>query len=554
MNNFGLVLKILSVTALFCCYGAEAKTDAHNVEPAKAHAAKEQSKSCKKVRKYNVVGSKLYSDTAFQEQLKEFQGLCFERSLEDKIATKINNFYQEHGYIYSFVTNIEFDGSTAQITVTEGHIKEVIYNEDFENPQLIAYTKKLMEIQPYNSFQAARYIELIKRLPGINGNLILKPIIKPFDDLNPEDSAIISLLIENHFYNVLGYLSFDNRSRDLRSDTVVMKNSGSVYTKHKGPNFLTALATINNPFALGGQITTSVSTSMNHEDNSFALGYRQPINTYGTDVLTSVSTSIVKWPIQQQTPSIELGISHPFFLSTNHSIEGFTKLKQYNAKNQYIHTPPQYESINVKKLVLGANYKLKDKFKGKHHYILHYHQSIKTNQANLQTSSHDKSFSKIVAQGEITYPILSSDYMITLNANGQYSKNNLLRTEVFTTDLYKGARGFDESEAYGDKGLATSIEFSRFFNVRDHLMFRGVRPYTYIDRSKFWNNVESIYKPKAAMLMSYGVGTDLHLHDNIIFNFEYSKPLKKTVQARYFQFDKKPSSRVYFGIRYEFGF
>ena len=380
------------------------------------------------------------------------------------------------------------------------------------------------------------------------------PLVIPFEDVDHKNPATVDLVIENHFYKVFGFISYDNRYRDLRADAIVPEDSSNIYTKHKGHNFVNFAININNPFSMGGRITSNFLTSMSHEDNDISLGYAQPINSHGTSLFTSVSGRWNKFPIKQEIKSVEAGALHPLFLSPAQSLDLSAAIKQSHVANQYNLNPNSLESFNIKKFIISAYYALKDKFSGSHKYSVNYHQSIKINQSNLRTKGHDKSFRKYIADANISYPFFCSDCKITFDATGQYSKNNLFRTEVFTADINNGARGFDDSEIYGDKGLSTSIELSKYLPIEEHLLLRGFKLYTYLDRSKFWNNVESFFKPKSAMITSYGLGTNIYVQDNIIFNLEYSKPLSKTAKGSLYKLERKPGSRIYFGLRYEFGF
>lgn len=554
MNNYNLVRGSLLAAVLAVSWQAGALDPSiqranNSSEPGKFN----RSMSCRtQAHSFIVKGSTLYSEEIFEDLLREFKGQCINDVLEEQIVDKINEFYQSQGYAYSFVSDIKKQSSKLEIMVLEGHIQDVIFDENFDNPQLREYISKLTQIRPYNIKQAEKYLVLIKRLPGILGKARLKPIVIPFDEVDPQNPGTVDLIIENHFHRVSGFFSYDNRFKDLRSNAMASRDD--IYVKHKGSNYGTLAFCINNPFNTGGQLFTYNVSSLNHEDNNFVLGYKQPINSHGTNILTSISGHWIKFPLKRHSSTLELGLSQPLLLSLDQTLDVSIKGNIYNSKNAIRLKNNIFDSYSVKKIILGVNYWAKDKLNGEHKYSLGYHQSIKIDQSSLVTSKHDKSFKKLIADGKIEYPIFSSDYKVILAASGQYSKNNLYRTEVFSPNLYSGARGFDDSEGYGDKGLSTSIELSKFTSIEDHLMFRGVRLYTYLDRSKFWNNVESFNKPKNAVLLSYGVGTDLYVQDNIIFNLEYSKPISKSVQAQFFKFDKKPSSRIYFGIRYEFGF
>jgi len=509
----------------------------------------------KKFTDFTIHNSKLYKKEEFALQLEEFIGQCASKDLEDKIIDKINAFYKKEGYLYSFVfQKIHFSGDTAHISVLEGHIREVVFDERFENPQVREYIKKLTEIKPYNIKKAAKYIALLKRVPGVVGKIQLTPIVIPFNEVNPKDPATVDLVMENYFYRVFGVLSLDNRYKDLRTGTSIQKETDDLYTRHRAPNFAKVSLNINNPFSLGGQVSTTLITSGSHEDNTVAIGYNQPINSYGTKIITSVSTRQIRQPLMQSMNNVDIGIMHPIYLSLKQSLDASFRVSQYRLKNQYNTQNSQKESYDVKKFIVGVDYKFEDILKGKHKYSVDYHQSIKTDQSKLKSSAHDQSFRKIVADGEITYPIYCKGCNVTLLASGQETKNDLFKTEVFSVDIYNGARGFDDGEMFGERGLSTAIEFSKYTEIEDHMLFRGIRFYTYFDRSQFWNKKDSLQKPKSSKIASYGIGTDIYLLDNINFNIEYSKPISKSVNTTLFKYDKKPSSRIYLGIKYEFGF
>lgn len=549
------MIGLLCATALTMCYSTYAKKSTHEASTEVKRNNKTKPAICNsRLTDFAIFGSGLYSTDIFHRQLDEFIGQCIDKTLNEKIVRKINNFYQKNGYIYSFVSDIKRVGTKLHITVLEGHIKEVAYEESFESPQLKEYAKKLTEIKPFNKNIASRYMALIRRLPGMVDKVKFTPLVIPFDQVDPKNPATVDLVIENYFYRVSGFINYDNRYKDLRSDALVPTGADSIYTRHKGQNFTTLSANINNPFSLGGQINTAVITSLSHEDNNFFIAYKQPINSHGTTALMSASSRLIKFPIKQETKSIEAGFLHPLFLNLSQSLDLTIKANQYSTRNQYKLKSDSFDSFRVKKLIFGAAYSLKDKFSGRHHYSINYHKSIHINQEKLKSSSHDQSFNKYLADANIAYPFFCTNCTFTFNASGQYSKNNLFSTEVFYPNLYNGSRGFDDSELYGDKGLSSSIELSKYIPIEEHVTFQGFRIYTYFDRSKFWNNIDSSLKPKSAKIASYGLGTDIYVYSNLVFNLEYSKPISKSVQSNLFKSDKKPGSRIYFGIRYDFGF
>lgn len=505
-----------------------------------------------KIKNIKSHGNKKLSDSEVADITNRYIGKEFTPKIEEALLTDISEKYNEMGYIYSFASDLTTKNGTINITILEGHIRDIIYDKQFDNDPLFQYCiKKLINIKPYNHNEGKFYFGLIKKSPALIGKLNIAPqIVHPLKNIKKDDPAVVDLYIRNYYYGYSGLLSINNRYRDPKGKNITSSGNNNPEIQYKSSNFATGLFKMNNRFNRDEEISATYITSGDSDDQSIYLGVNYPINYLGTKLTSTVGYSDSPVNNQQRVAFVTAGVSHPLFLDYYKTFEVNASVQRYHERQKQYSTNV-IQKTNITKSILGLNYT----YNGKYAFDFAYHQGLNSSAGNpsIEDFGSVKRFNKFTLGVDLTQP-LKNDYDIIYKFDGQYSSNNLLSAEIFAAGVYQGGRGFTSSEILGDKGISNSLELSKLFVIENHPLITSHREYIYLDNSHTWNNVQNNYKAKSSMITSAGIGTEITVIDNINFNLEFSKPINKKVKGSMVKDKTLPSSRIFAGLDYIFNF
>ncbi len=466
----------------------------------------------------------------------------------------INDFYIENGFIYSYVADLNIHEDVIKIRVIEGHIRDIIIDDDFRNKYVDYYIEQIKTIRPFNWNQADRYFALLKTSPGFVDKMRMDTIIlSPLKSIDPKNPATVDLVIENKFYKYDGLIALDNRHKPSIDINDKGLRDGYTYVRHRDSNFIQANFNINNPFALGGKLSTNIISSGDKEDNSGSVKYKQPINLQGTKLVLKLGGSSTPINDRQKLQFADIGIEHPLYLSAKHKLDvrcDFYTYRNYKSKQEMKNL--KKNKLTANKAIFGSTYNFKDSY-GFNHFIevsYHYGMGVKSNRA---TFDHKEKFSKWIFNLGSSHPFFCENCKLNLSVNAQHSKDKLISAELFSVGVYRGGRGFYGGEIYGDSGITGSVELSKTNFLQESNFIISHREYVYIDTGMTKNRKKNARRVKSAKLMSAGIGSEILVIDNLVFSIEYSKPLLKKIN-NIVKKENNTKSRIFLGLEYFFAF
>lgn len=505
------------------------------------------------IKSFTIEGNKNLSYQEIEAIVKPYLNKDFTPKIEEILCEKIHQKYEEKGYIFSFVSDIQNKNGHLDIIILEGYIREIIYDKAFDQDPIFKFCiEKLKEIKPYNQNQASFYFGLLKSSSPLIGKLKLSShVVYPLSSIDPQNPALVDLIIVNFYYGVSGILSLDNRYKSDYSKEIKSSPIDAPLVEYKGSNFAQIAVNFNNYLKKGEKITLAYITSGDREDQSISARMEYPLNYLGTKFLADISFNDSPVSNEQKISFITLGVKHPLYLTYYKNLTASIELQKYHEKQRQ-YSARSRKRIAINKAIVGLNY-----VDSKYNYQVNtaFHQSITDNKkvSAVTEFGNDKHFNKITFGSDVTYDI-SKGYEFIARISAQYSKYDLLFAEVFNAGVYKGGRGFSSGEIYGDKGASLSLEFAKNTVVNNHPLFRTHREYVYFDNSLIWNNIEDEYKAKQGQISSVGIGTEITVTDNISFNLEFALPLTEKLKGSRVRKKSKPKSRIFAGVDYIFAF
>ncbi len=502
-------------------------------------------------KKFAFKGNAKLDSSIFLPMVEPFIGQKYTVKTEAQILKEISEKYNEKGYIFSYVQSVDKKNGVVTINILEGHIRDIIYHEDFAKDPVFRYCiEKLKSLKPFNQKEADVYFGMLRQVAGMSGEIdLIQKLLLPLKNIDPANPAVVDLVIENNFHAISGMLSLNNRYRTDHSSQIKSSPFDSQLVEYSGSNYAQGLVIANNHLGFGEEISLNYTTSGDREDQTGSVEVAVPMGFTGGRYFTRFMHNDAPVNNEQKMTYFTAGMSYPIYMSYSKAIEANFAIQRYNEVQK------QYEDndkkrTNVTKLISGLALKNKA-----YNLDLAYHQSVSGVKRHTAKDEFGKSknFSVLKLAGDYTFP-LQNDYDFSVSFDSQYSKNDLLFSEVFSVGVFKGGRGFGSSAIIGDKGFSTALELSKQFLVPEHPFFLSHKEYVYLDNAYVWNNVESKYKAKRGNATSVGIGSDITLRDNLVFNLEYSMPIREKLTGSLVKKSEKAKSKIFAGVDYLFAF
>ena len=494
----------------------------------------------------NFKGNTVYSDeellSVIKPALDEYSDLSNEK-LHKKIMKLIRDKYNQDGYIISYVHSAAFNKITKSlyVNIIEGRINDIIIEENLLKIKYVkGYVNSILDLKPFNINKAMKYFLLIKQLLGERVDFKMK-ILDQNGGIYKRDITKNADLICNTYYKYEGIFSIHNYQtpkdhKEHYFDNALMTRSDSFTMGNL--SFRVA-----NPFNTAATSQVLFATSGDDKENRIFLLNKYQINSYGTKLVTSVGYDRLNYKIIKETKNIQLGIEQPIQIKGNTEMFLFSNLIlnhfKFNKKSdkEAIYSHEKNKNINTTKLYLGTKIKKVSSLNAEQNYYLIYHigkARIKEYDSGVNEFT-KKNFSKFTLNADFLFK-LSEKLKINFEIDGQYANKNIPRTEDYSQNNTIGGKGMLHLEVSAPKALTATLQLSHYSDFI-HPLFVGFNKYVYYE-----NGIASIRDTKnskelkSAKLSSIGLGGDLYLVDNLVFNVEinhriddknYDKELKK---------------------------
>ena len=499
-------------------------------------------------KRTHFTGNTVYSDKELLSVIKpildEYSDLSSNK-LHKKIGKLINKKYHQDGYVISNVHSVMFNPLTKHmlVNIIEGRINDVSIDETLLKIKYVeGYVNSILDLKPFNINKAMKYFLLIKQLLGERVDFKLTDLDKKEWD-NKKDITKNTNLICNTYYKYEGIFSIHNYQTP--NDQKENYFDDALMTRNDSFTMGDLSFRLANPFNTASNSQILVATSGDNKENKLFLLNKYQINSYGTKLVTSIGYNKLNYKIKKEIKNIQLGIEHPIQVRVNTEMFLFSYFlsNHFNfekkSNEELIYKDEKNQNINAVKLYFGTKIKNISSHKAEQNYRFIYHiGKARTKEYESDKNKSDitnKNFSKFTLNADFAYK-LTEKLKINFEIDGQYAKNDIPRTEDYSQTNTTGGKGMLHLDVSAPKALTTTLQISHFSNFI-HPLFVGLNKYAYYE-----NGIASIRdapgnkKIKSAKLSSIGVGGDLYLADNLVFNLElnhridnknYDKELKK---------------------------
>ncbi len=493
-------------------------------------------------------GNTVYSDkellSIIKPALDGYSDLSNEK-LHKEIVELIRNKYHQDGYVISDVHESSAFNKVIKslsINIIEGRLNDIVIEESLLKIKYVrGYINSLLELKPFNINKAMKYFLLIKQLLGERVDFKIK-LLDQDNRLYRRDINKNADLVCNTYYKYEGVFSVHNYQTPNDHKENYFDNT--LMTRSESFTMGDLSFRVANPFNTATTSQVLVATSGDSKENRIFLLNKYQINSYGTKFITSVGYDKLSYKIIKETKNIQIGIEQPIqfgrktemFLFSNLMLNHF----KFNKKSddELIYKKEKNKKINTTKLYFGAKIKNVSSLKAQQDYNFIYHIGrVRKQEYDLgqKPDFTEKDFSKFTLNADFTYK-LTEKLKLNFEIDGQYANNNIPRTEDYSQTNTTGGKGMLHLDVSAPKALTATIQLSHYSSFI-HPLFIGLNKYVYYENSiASIRDSQNSTKLKSAKLSSVGLGGDLYLVDNLVFNVElnhrigdknYDKELKK---------------------------
>lgn len=464
-----------------------------------------------------VEGSTVYADSALLPLYEAYLGKEISLRTVYGIARAITAKYRNDGYILSraVVPPQRIRGGTIIIRVIEGFVDNVIIEGRRRDVRgmIQAYADKITRSRPLQVADLERYLLLIRDLPGIHAEGLLRPA------RNVPGAS--QLVIQVSYKPVGAALGADNRGSrfvgPLQITTSLTENSLLGLSERTGVRF----------------VTTGVnSVEERRELAHFEVDHAIPVTTEGT-LLSVRATRSLSDPgftlrssnVKNRSTKVTLGLSHPLIRSRSQNLSAAIRMTYQRAKVSLLGAPLSDDRISA--LRTSMSYDFVDRLRGVNFVEIGIDKGLdlfdnSDVDAALQSRSKGRSdFTKFVANASRLQNLVGS-LNLFIAATAQYSLDRLLSAEEFGVGGASIGRGYDPSEITGDHGVSAKAEL-QFGRSTTLSYLKGFQFYGFYD----FGAVYQVENNSRESIASTGLGIRFNLTDYFSGYVEAAKPLTR---------------------------
>lgn len=405
---------------------------------------------------FRISGNTIYPESVLLEQVTEFVGK--EQNIDglNDAATKVRAYYRERGYflVQAYLPQQEIKGGVVEIAVIEARIGKVAVNIK----------------------EGTRYSETIVR--GIveahlaEGAIITETGLEtPLLLLNDLPNASVTSEIKPS--QTIGAADLTVNVSDpgpIISGSVDADNYGNRYT---GQYRYGATFNLNNPFALGDQISYRAMRTLGEGKNSFQrLAYVVPVGYWGTRVGASYTEFDYKLGAEFKDANFHgSGVVYSLFgLHPIYRTRGANVIAQVAYSDMHLDDRVGETSSVIDRKITSMRYGLVGDYRdgffggGLNSFSLAYVMGdAEINQAAAITAD-KRTFRTRGKFTKATYEFrrlqkINDESNLLLSFRGQLAGDNLMSAEKFSLGGPDGVRAYPTGEALGDQGWIFTAEY-----------------------------------------------------------------------------------------------
>jgi len=483
-----------------------------------------------------IEGATVYDSAALSEAWGGMVGQQITLADAQLIADRITAKYRNDGYILSraVIPAQRIAGGSLRIIVVEGYIKDYRVEGIFADgmggggpisgprAKLMAYAEKMVGMRPITAKAMERYLLLANDLPGITAQAVLAPA-------QGGDPGGATLVIQAQKKQVDFFASADNYG-----------------SRFSGPYQGQVGVVLNSPFGLSERIGLRGINTLGEWDELHYLegNWDQDIGNEGTKIGFGIAYSKsrpgnLSTPVDQIDGKVwteTLRISHPLMRSrtSNLYVRGSFIWRDVETDVDTGSIATTRDHLRI--LRAGGSYDLVDRFRGVNFIDVEVSQGLPIFGATTRGQSSSRpnangTFTKINVEASRLQSLFVPGLNVYVAAQGQYSMDRLLSSELFGVGGSQFGRGYDPSEIAGEHGFATKVEL-QYGGPADFRFLQGYQFFAFWDYGKVWHASRNAGDPAHDSLMSAGAGVRLNFINAVSGEFFLAKPLTRGIAGR----------------------
>lgn len=453
------------------------------------------------------------------------------------IALALTNKYRNDGYILTrvYLPPQTIEGGVVKLRAVEGFVDNITVEGDDQESALKLvrqYASRIRSGGALNVAELEKFLLIINDLPGLEARSILSP------SKTTSGASDLRIIVE----------------RDPYDAVIAIDNHGSRYL---GPVQVSAGGSLNSFFGNNERITAQFAVAPDKGGEElvyFALGYDQPIGTYGTVIRTTYNHAstepgfdLSQFDVRGRSDFASIGIEHPFMRSRDRSFFGRIGFDWRDVESRNDLEPTREDSIRAVRV--GGRYEFLDSLFGAGANLFDFEFSrgvdifgaSSPNRPTLSRPAGDPTFTKANLELQRLQRITTGVNLL-IAASGQLSNNALLSSEEFGVGGQSFGRGYDPSEIVGDEGFAGKAEI-QWREPAPLSWVDDYQLYGFYDFGRVWNVDPTTNADKTNSLASVGVGVRADFPENVKAGVSLARPLTRDVETQ-----RDDDTRVFFNL------
>jgi hemolysin activation/secretion protein len=437
-----------------------------------------------------------------------------------KLAADITRLYREDGYLLSRAVippqRIGADG-IVHIQIVEGFVDAIIYEGELQqlSDKAKAVAAKIKDSRPLNSRDLERSLLLMRDLPGLQIESVLKP-----SATQPQASDLVIIL-----------------KRKKINLALSSNNEGSKYV---GPYMANLVLAVNSPFGDEDQfIAQAARVRKSKQLKHWHVMYHRFVGTAGTKLTLGGSWTktrpgkiLAVLGVIKDAKSLNFAIQYPLLRSRSSSLYCGLNFIIQNARSGFF---GQLTATKDKLRIISADltWDVADRWRGINLVHLEISQgltgfgSTKNSYAYKSRQSGHPDFTRINLEAS-RLQMLAGNFSLYALLEGQYALSPLLSSERFSYGDSSNFKAYRDAPLSGDTGLKGKMElrYARYF---ESPVLQSYQVYGFYSYGTVWNKKISLDEHKRTSAPGIGAGLRLLLLKNVNFNLEYDQPLRTKI-------------------------
>jgi hemolysin activation/secretion protein len=408
--------------------------------PSKAPAAGPTGGATIVVKQFVFSGNTLFKDQELASLIAAYLDRPITLGELYEAADKVAEFYAGKGYTLASVAvpAQKIKDGTVRLEVIEGQIGTIGFegNHRYSSQTLHRFVQYVHSGDIYQTGPLEKDLQDLNGLPGLAARAVLKPGTK---------YGTSDVTIKTQETPFTGNLVFDNYGR---KDTGRYRESATV--------------TVNNPTGIGDQLTVLGTHSTTNQLNYGYVDYSVPLDAEGLRFDANYGYARFRvsppFPVGGRNANVELSLQQPWVRTTTDTFS--TSAGYINTRADADLTGLSISNTKLNLLDLSGTYAHNWGSGGVSQGVVDVH----TNFTSASPADRNRERFRLEIDAQHVQP-LPLRLQVLAHVNGIYTPDPLADTEQLSIGGPTSIRGFQSSEARGDRGYYAQLTLRRPFSI-----------------------------------------------------------------------------------------